>query len=72
MGIDELKAKWNAQADYSNQWDDLGVDEIVAFAQQQVLLDAAEMLERSYADSNPIRIALRRMAQKEADAIPLD
>ena len=35
MSIDELKAAWNAQADKYNQWDELGLDEIVAFAQYQ-------------------------------------
>jgi len=30
-----LKAAWNEQAYQFNQWDDLGIDEIVAFAQKQ-------------------------------------
>lgn len=33
MEIDELEAAWNAQADKFNQWQDLGLEEIVAFAQ---------------------------------------
>ena len=33
MGIDELKKLWNAQADLMNGWDELGIDEIVEFAQ---------------------------------------
>ena len=33
MGIDELKAAWNAQSDEYNQYDTLGIDEIVGFAQ---------------------------------------
>ncbi len=31
--IDELRAAWNAVADQHNQWDALGIDEIVEFAQ---------------------------------------
>lgn len=34
MTIPELQAAWNAQSDKHNQWDELGIDEIVAFAQQ--------------------------------------
>lgn len=33
-GIRELESAWNAQADNFNQWDELGLDEIVAFAQK--------------------------------------
>lgn len=36
MSIDELEAAWNAQADAMNQWDELGIDEIVDFAQEQM------------------------------------
>lgn len=34
MTVQELQAAWNAQADKQNQWDELGLDEIVYFAQQ--------------------------------------
>lgn len=33
LTVDELEALWNAQADKFNQWADLGLDEIVYFAQ---------------------------------------
>jgi hypothetical protein len=33
MTVDELKDLWNSQTDHTNQWDELGLDEIVAFAQ---------------------------------------
>jgi hypothetical protein len=33
LTFDELKALWNSQADQMNQWDELGIDEIVDFAQ---------------------------------------
>lgn len=33
LSVPELEAMWNAQADHMNQWDELGLDEIVAFAQ---------------------------------------
>ena len=41
MTLNELEAAWNAQADPFNQWEALGLDEIVAFAQQQALIEAA-------------------------------
>ena len=34
MGLEELEAAWNANADRFNQWSELGIDEIVAFAQE--------------------------------------
>lgn len=34
MNVEKLKALWNKNADQYNQWDELGLDEIVAFAQQ--------------------------------------
>jgi hypothetical protein len=37
LGLDELRDAWNAQADASNSWDELGMDEIIWFAQQQAL-----------------------------------
>ena len=49
--IDEIKAAWNAQADRYNQWDDLGIDEIVHFAQKIALIDAAKRFDGSVAFS---------------------
>ncbi len=37
LGLDELRDAWNAQADASNSWDKLGMDEIIWFAQRQTL-----------------------------------
>jgi hypothetical protein len=37
LGLDELRDAWNSQADAVNAWDELGIDEIVWFAQQQAL-----------------------------------
>jgi hypothetical protein len=34
MNLEGLEAAWNAQADSMNQWDELGLDEIVWFAQE--------------------------------------
>ena len=31
--VEQLRAAWNAQADAMNSWDELGLDEIVHFAQ---------------------------------------
>jgi hypothetical protein len=37
LGIEDLEAAWNAQADAFNSWDELGIDEIVWWAQRQAL-----------------------------------
>jgi hypothetical protein len=37
LGIEDLEATWNAQADAFNSWDKLGIDEIVWWAQRQAL-----------------------------------
>lgn len=34
MTVEELEVMWNAQADLDNQWCELGLDEIVDFAQR--------------------------------------
>ena len=33
LNLDELESLWNSQADHMNQWDELGLNEIVAFVQ---------------------------------------
>jgi hypothetical protein len=45
MTLDELEVLWNETADRYNQWSELGLDEIVAFAQQECLKQAAERFE---------------------------
>ena len=37
LSVDDLCGSWNAQADAANSWDELGMDEIIWFAQQQAL-----------------------------------
>jgi hypothetical protein len=37
LGIEDLQTDWNAQADAFNSWDELGIDEIVWWAQRQAL-----------------------------------
>ena len=37
LGIEDLQTTWNAQADAFNSWDELGIDEIVWWAQRQAL-----------------------------------
>ena len=74
MTLDELEAAWNAQADPFNQWEELGIDEIVAFAQQQALIEAAEAFEgtrafnwscaRTYENGSSIGGELRLMAHE--------
>ena len=39
--VDELRDEWNASADHMNQWDELGIDEIVWFAQERAFVDEA-------------------------------
>ncbi len=46
MGLDELEVAWNAQADKFNQWQDLGLDEIVAFAQEEEREASAKRAEK--------------------------
>jgi hypothetical protein len=50
MSIDELKAAWNAQADAMNQWDELGLDEIVDFAQEQMREACAKVCDNNACD----------------------
>ncbi len=40
LTVQELEARWNAGADRLNQWTELGLDEIVWFAQSECLSDA--------------------------------
>jgi hypothetical protein len=37
LSVDQLRDAWNAQADALNTWDELGLDEIVWWAQRQAL-----------------------------------
>ena len=37
LSVDDLCGSWNAQADAANSWDELAMDEIIWFAQQQAL-----------------------------------
>jgi hypothetical protein len=37
LGLDQLEEAWNAQADEANDWNELGLDEIIAWAQRQAL-----------------------------------
>lgn len=74
MTLDELANAWNAQADPFNQWGELGLDEMVAFAQQQALIEAAEAFEgtrafnwscaRTYENGDSVGGELRLMARE--------
>lgn len=72
MGIEELRAAWNAQADQYNQWDDLGLDEIVAFAQEvereQARHDAADT------EAERMRNALAELARyfTSSNSVPVE
>lgn len=45
--IGELKKKWNEQADEYNQWDTLGLDEIILLAQSDIIDECAKICENS-------------------------
>ena len=45
MTLDKLKAQWNDNADQYNQWSELGLDEIVAFAQKVEREECAKLVE---------------------------
>lgn len=47
MSIDELEAAWNARADAMNQWDELGIDEIVASRKSKCVRRAPTYARRS-------------------------
>ncbi len=74
MTLNELQAAWNEQADAMNSWGELGMDEIVAFAQEQVLKRAADIFEGTrafnfvaadgYANGSDIAAELRYMASE--------
>jgi len=42
--VERLKHAWNTQADALNQWDELGLDEIVHFAQQRQVEQLKDLL----------------------------
>lgn len=44
--IEDLRAAWDAQADAWNQWDELGTDEIVDWAQTRAMARADARLKR--------------------------
>ena len=68
MGIEELQAMWNAQADQYNSWDELGLDEIVAFAQEVEREACAKVCEDEYPHSG-YHPTLRKAARQCAAAI---
>ncbi len=60
MTLEELKAAWNAQADECNQWSELGLDEIVAFAQKVEREACAKYIEEYWPGSQDAADGLRR------------
>lgn len=46
MKLNELEEAWNAQSDRLNQWCELGLDEIVHFAQEQEREACAKVCEQ--------------------------
>ena len=68
MGLEELEAAWNANADRFNQWSELGLDEIVAFAQEVEREACAKVCENEYPHSG-YHPTLRKAARQCAAAI---
>lgn len=68
MSIEELQTMWNAQADKYNSWDELGLDEIVAFAQEVEREECAKVCEEEYPHSG-YHPTLRKAARQCAAAI---
>jgi len=50
MDAQKLEEMWNAQADKLNDWDELGLDEIVAFAVEITAGRCAEITEQRCID----------------------
>jgi len=69
LTLDELEAAWNAQADAFNSWDELGIDEIIWFAQQQALARAA-LAQPEPEVAGPSDEELEALAQ-ELDDVPV-
>ena len=81
MKLDELKARWNSGADQYNQWEQLGLNEIIEFVQQECLKEAADRFDGTlpfnwvcaggYGYSNGFDIAgeLRFMAQESSNVL---
>jgi hypothetical protein len=59
--IDDLRNAWNAQADAANSWDELGIDEIVWFAQQQAITRYA------HPTTKPVPVAERLPGAEDCD-----
>lgn len=55
MTLDELEAKWNSRAGSMNKWSDLGLDEIVWFAQQIATAQEREACA-SVCEKRPIHV----------------
>lgn len=53
--LDELKAMWNAKADRFNRWHDIGMDEIVEFAQAVERAECSKEIESLIAERDMLR-----------------
>lgn len=62
MNLQELQATWNAQSDKYNQWDDLGLDEIVAFAQHQAIFSKDVEITTLTAERDAMRKDVERLS----------
>jgi len=67
--LEELEAAWNANADESNQWLDLGLDEIVNFAQEIARIECAKICRERADKISGEADRLARDAPDEASAL---
>lgn len=72
FSLDQLRDKWNAQADAFNTWDELGIDEIVWWAQRQALArwgNRQGILDSSASKPIPVSERVRQVEDLAADAV---
>jgi hypothetical protein len=67
FSLDQLRDKWNAQADAFNTWDELGIDEIVWWAQRQALARWGNRQEILDSSSQPIPVSKRLPGPGDCD-----
>lgn len=66
LTIDQLKQEWDSQADKFNQWDELGLDEIVHFAQERF----AALLSAHQAQSAGFPARIHDLLKEVASRVP--
>lgn len=68
--LEELKRRWNSNADQYNRWDELGLEEKVAFAQEECLKEPSARMQELTAYLELMRIV--HAANRPTNAIGND